>query len=54
MKVAEQKQASIRETLCGVAFVMGILRMFLNILTFSDNSVMKVYSGASVLFNTNL
>lgn len=54
MAVAEQKQASVRETLYGVAFVMGILRMFLNVLTFFTNSVMKAYSRASVFPNTNL
>lgn len=54
MKVAGQKQASIRETLYGVAFVMGILRSFLNMLTFLDNSVMKAYSRARVFLNTNL
>ena len=41
MKVEEQKQASIRETLYGVALVTGILRMFLNTVTFWDNSMMK-------------
>ena len=54
MAVAEQKQASVRETLYEVAFVMGILRMFLNVLTFFTNSVMKAYSRASVFPNTNL
>lgn len=37
MKVEEQKQASIRETLYGVVSVTGISRIFLNMLTFWGN-----------------
>lgn len=52
-EVAGQKQASIRETY-GLTFVMGILRIFLHMLTFFGYLVVKAYRSASVFLNANL